>query len=291
MIRPLIFGELLFDDFPDGSRVLGGAPFNVAWNLQALGARPLLISRVGNDALGRSIREQMLHWGMDLSAMQLDSAHPTGTVEVRIDDGEPSYEIVAPCAYDFIRFEHLPRLGETAPLYHGTLATRQDTSAATLHRLIEHYAPRRFVDVNLRPPWWDREQALRLLAGACWAKLNGDEFDALCPDRGRGRETWLRHHLDLDLLIVTHGARGARAWGRDAGPFEVTPQTVARITDSVGAGDAFASVILLGLLHGWETPLLLERAQAFASAVVGLRGATTGDPRFYAPFREQWSLS
>ncbi|OQX46150.1 MAG: carbohydrate kinase, partial [Candidatus Sedimenticola endophacoides] len=105
MIRPLIFGEVLFDDFPDGSRVLGGAPFNVAWNLQALGARPLLISRVGNDALGRSIREQMQHWGMDLSAMQLDSAHPTGTVEVRIDDGEPSYEIVAPCAYDFIRFD------------------------------------------------------------------------------------------------------------------------------------------------------------------------------------------
>ena len=47
--RPLIVGEVLFDVFPDGSRVLGGAPFNVAWNLCALGADPLLISRVGTD--------------------------------------------------------------------------------------------------------------------------------------------------------------------------------------------------------------------------------------------------
>ena len=33
--RPVVFGEVLFDCFPDGSRVLGGAPFNVAWHCQA----------------------------------------------------------------------------------------------------------------------------------------------------------------------------------------------------------------------------------------------------------------
>ncbi|MBA1332725.1 carbohydrate kinase, partial [Candidatus Endoriftia persephone str. Guaymas] len=50
--HPIIFGEVLFDCFEDGSRVLGGAPFNVAWHLQALGAAPLFISRVGDDSLG-----------------------------------------------------------------------------------------------------------------------------------------------------------------------------------------------------------------------------------------------
>ena len=35
--RLCLFGEVLFDHFPDGKRVLGGAPFNVAWHLQAFG--------------------------------------------------------------------------------------------------------------------------------------------------------------------------------------------------------------------------------------------------------------
>ena len=55
----VIFGEVLFDDFPDGA-VLGGAPFNVAWHLQAFGLHPVMISRTGNDAqrdqiIGQSI--------------------------------------------------------------------------------------------------------------------------------------------------------------------------------------------------------------------------------------------
>ena len=60
--RPWIFGEVLFDCFPDGSRVLGGAPFNVAWHLQALGLEPLFLSRVGRDAAGREIRTAMGEW-------------------------------------------------------------------------------------------------------------------------------------------------------------------------------------------------------------------------------------
>ena len=48
----LVFGEALFDCFPGGEQVLGGAPFNVAWHLQALGDQPIFISRIGNDRLG-----------------------------------------------------------------------------------------------------------------------------------------------------------------------------------------------------------------------------------------------
>ena len=47
--RPAVFGEVLFDCFADGTRVLGGAPFNVAWHLQAFGEAPLFVSRVGDD--------------------------------------------------------------------------------------------------------------------------------------------------------------------------------------------------------------------------------------------------
>lgn len=80
--RICLFGEVLFDHFPDGKQVLGGAPFNVAWHLQALGQAPLFISRVGTDPEGEQIRRSMDDWGMDLGGLQTDPALPTGRVSV-----------------------------------------------------------------------------------------------------------------------------------------------------------------------------------------------------------------
>jgi len=98
---PVIFGEVLFDYFlDDGNMVLGGAPFNVAWNLQAMGLAPHLVSRVGDDALGGRIFRAMETWGMDLSGVQGDDSFPTGEVRVSVKDGEPRFEITADRAYD-----------------------------------------------------------------------------------------------------------------------------------------------------------------------------------------------
>ena len=54
-----VFGEVLYDCFPDGKEILGGAPFNVAWHLSGFGQSPLFVSRVGDDPAGREIRGRM----------------------------------------------------------------------------------------------------------------------------------------------------------------------------------------------------------------------------------------
>ena len=77
-----IFGEVLFDHFPDGKRVLGGAPFNVAWHLQAFGLAPHFISRVGADAEGEAVLAAMRDWGMDTQGVQIDSV----SRQVRVTD-------------------------------------------------------------------------------------------------------------------------------------------------------------------------------------------------------------
>ena len=123
----IIFGEVLFDCFPDGNIVLGGAPFNVAWHLQAFGVSTLFISRIGDDYYGNNIKEAMQNWGMDLSGLQLDSEHPTGVVNVNFINNEPHYEIVENSAYDFIQSSRLPSLKKDAILYHGTLALRSQS--------------------------------------------------------------------------------------------------------------------------------------------------------------------
>jgi fructokinase len=178
-------------------------------------------------------------------------------------------------------------------LYHGSLALRNAASRQALEEIRRLYTPCVLVDVNLRDPWWQREDILQLLQGGNWVKLNEHELALLVPgakEPGDAMAQLLRDY-GLELLIVTHGAAGAVAVTAAGGESRVIPRSVAQVTDTVGAGDAFTSVILLGQAHDWPLPLLLERAQQFASAIVGVRGATVNDAAFYRPFLSDWGLS
>lgn len=284
-----IFGEVLFDHFPDGSRILGGAPFNVAWHLQAFGQQPHFVSRIGEDSTGTAISEAMQQWAMDRTGLQQDKNHPTGQVKVSIEHGEPDYEILPEQAYDYI--------DATAPtdsglLYHGTLALRHPVAAGALTQLKRQHQGRVFIDVNLRQPWWNKADVLEWINPADWVKLNQHELAALYPTSGELNADMhaFRARYNLDGLIVTCGKHGASAIDRHEALFSVVPKAVSHVIDTVGAGDAFSSVLLLGLNLDWPLPLTMERAQCFASALVGRRGATVNNKAFYQPFIQAWAL-
>src|ERR1700690_1368562 len=88
----VIWGELLWDRFPDGDR-LGGAPANVAWHLGMAGGWAQLVTRVGDDADGHRAIEQ-LEALVDTALIQIDRERATGEVLVAIANGEPSYRLV-----------------------------------------------------------------------------------------------------------------------------------------------------------------------------------------------------
>jgi fructokinase len=288
-----IFGEVLFDVFPDGQQVLGGAPFNVAWHAQAFGLSPQFISRVGNDSAGERVIAAMHNWGMRLSGLQQDPEHPTGKVQVSLSaDNEPAYDIVPECAYDFIDAAVLPRGMVCAPLYQGTLALRNAVSRRAVEVLKRQGKGGTFIDVNLRPPWWDRDTVLANLAGVGWIKLNSHELGLLVPDAAsvdKAIELFMQRYAP-ELLIVTLGDAGALAITQAGETARAQPDRQHTVVDTVGAGDAFASVVLLGVLRRWPLPLIMQRAQSFASAIVGVRGATVSDMAFYQPFLEAWEL-
>ena len=289
--HPLVFGEVLFDHFPDGSRVLGGAPFNVAWHLQAFGLAPQFISRVGNDAEGQEIKELITAWGMSLDGLQQDDEHPTGSVQVHIEHGEPHYEIVENSAYDFISAESLNHQATQGILYHGSLALRNPVSRAALNTLKAKHQGKVFIDINLRAPWWQKEDLLPFLHDATWIKLNEHELAEFCTatDLNTAAQQFAQQ-FELDILFVTCGSQGAMAWDAvQKQLFNVKPSTSTEVVDTVGAGDAFASVLLLGLSQQWTIQDTLERAQAFASEVVGRRGATIADSEFYHRVVKQWN--
>lgn len=298
--RPVIFGEVLFDRFPDGSKVLGGAPLNVAWHLHAFGSEPLVVSRIGDDELGNEVLDAMEAWGLDASAVQIDQARPTGRVVVELDRGVPRFDIVEDQAYDHLDGgEAKAAIDGCRPalLYHGSLIVRRRSTERALRSLREWIQAPIFVDVNLRSPWWQREQIVGLIRGARWVKLNDGELQQLSERNGDSLEAGAelvaaelcRRH-GIEEMVVTCGDRGAFVWVGGRSVAGRPPEQV-EIVDTVGAGDAFSAVWIVGLLRGWSPATTLVRALDFAAAICGIRGATTTDRRLYDLHLEAWGQS
>jgi len=289
---PLLIGEVLFDCFPDGSRILGGAPFNVAWHLQGLGAAPFFVSAVGQDDAGQAILSAMASWGMRTDGMQTVAAEPTGQVQVRPG---PSYDILAEQAYDAIDPDRLVvEPAEFAMIYHGSLALRETASRERLLGWRQRLGLPVFVDINIRPPWFEFAWLPALIDGIFCLKLNDDELAALTGHQVPTVDTALalgdefRQQHGISHIVVTCGQQGAAM----ASEFEQAWQPAckpAEFIDSVGAGDGFAAITLLGLLAGWSANTVLLRASEFAARICAQRGAIANNALLYQEITDAWS--
>lgn len=279
----VVFGEVLFDCFPTGEEILGGAPFNIAWHLQAFGDAPQFISRVGKDALGAKILNKMDTWGLSTKNVQEDMHHSTGVVEVNLIDNEPEYNILEDRAYDFIDESQLKSLPAEGILYHGCLGLRNKVARCAYMKLSHFGNWSVFLDVNLRKPWWQKNQVYHWMEKATWVKLNHEEIRQLGFEQALIEDAMsaLQSQFDVKNVIVTLGSEGAVVLDEVGEYFYQKPDKITRFVDTVGAGDAFTSVFIHGLNAGWSIPKILQEAQTFASSVIGLRGATTLDPDFY----------
>ena len=290
-------GEVLLDRFPDGDR-LGGAPANVAWYARQLGARGAVISAVGDDALGAGVLRRLSDNGLDVSAVAVDPAHPTGTVEVELSaDGQPRYAIREDAAWDHIPAgpEALGLAAGADILAYGTLARRAPGSRKAMDALVAATRPEclRVFDINLRPPFVGAAAATEGLRGAALLKLNNGEWPVLLgflglpgdgpPDAERagllfGRAPGLR------WVALTEGARGARLFARDGRAWQSDAPAV-RVADAVGAGDAFTAALALDLWRGDDPGLALRRACRVGAHVCSRPGATVALPESWpAPF-------
>lgn len=295
-LRPVIYGEVLFDMFPDKA-CLGGAPFNTAWHLRGFGFDPLMVSRVGDDELGEEILEAMRQWGMDTSGVQIDSQHQTGQVKIEMSGSCHSFEILENQAYDHIDQEQaIAALQEMKPalFYHGSLIARTERSmqalAAVRAAAQKEESCITFMDINLRDKCWEHDKCMDLMNSVNWLKINDEELRIMSGDQdSRVREIALRfkEEHDIEALCVTCGADGAFfVCGKGLTDKEFVP--VENIVDTVGAGDAFAAVTMMGIMNGWGRHKTLQRALAFASQVCHCQGALIREPHVYRNFLKQW---
>lgn len=293
----VLFGEVLADMFPDKS-VLGGAPFNVARHLKAFGLNPVLISRLGNDVLRDRIMDVMAEARMETLGMQCNKIHPTGQVEVRLEGRGHHFNILPEQAYDYIH----PSIARMTTLtvnpsfvYFGTLAQRNAISARALKLLIRSTNAPRFLDLNLRAPWYDKNTIIQSLQFANIVKLNDEELGILADmlhlqgNDNQSRAATLIRRYSLDQLLVTCGASGAWYLDRNDTFFNTgNPSPSINVMDTVGAGDGFAAVCLLGLMQRWPITKMLQRSNDFAAHICQIRGAIPDSADFYTPFSTSW---
>lgn len=281
-----VFGEVLFDCFPDGNVVIGGAPFNVAWHLSALGDAPLFVSRVGADELGDRIHQAMSEWEMPLDTLQRDAEHATGRVTVTLQDGDPTYDIEFGAAYDFIDSAGIPPVTAEDVVYHGSLAIRHEVSRSALDACLAA-GPRVFLDVNLRDPWWQGINWDQYLKRVHWAKMNEDELHMLGFAQSNLEDNMraFSARYEVEQLILTRGRAGALVLDQAGNFHQVEPPPLKETVDTVGAGDSFSAIYLHGLRQGWEIETIIDRAQHFAVEIIATRGATPKDRELYLQYR------
>jgi fructokinase len=294
----LLFGEILVDRFPD-REVLGGAPFNVARHLRAFGCAPVLVTRIGQDATGTRLLQALESSGLATHGVQLDTIHPTGMVDVSFTPEGHRFDIIPDQAYDHIH----PRLSRMAALaanpelvYFGTLAQRAGSHRALRH-LLRAVGGKRFFDVNLRDPWVYVDRVEWSLQQADIVKANDSELEKMAQllDIGEtsaeAQAKALIQRYQLRGMLITRGEAGAWWLEDSAEPIAAVSNPITDIRDTVGAGDAFSAVFMLGLLHGWAVPVTLQRAHNFAGAICGIRGGLPESNDFYEPFISDWHMN
>lgn len=276
-MNPVVgIGELLWDVYPDGRKVAGGAPFNFAFHCHQLGLPAVIVSRVGDDELGRALRDQVRRFGMSDEFIKTDHAHPTGTVQVTLDEQKiPTYTITENVAWDHVAWsEQLAGLAAACrAVCFGSLAQRSDQTRGTLQTFVQ--AVRRsgglgVFDVNIRKPYECPDTLEWSLNHCDWIKKN--EVDQATLDYYFGDQPW-PDGQPIPVWITTLGGAGCEVLPPD-GPAIREPAVPVRLVDTVGAGDAFTAAMLYQHLEGRPLHACVWFANHYAARVCEHQGAT-----------------
>ena len=282
-MRILSIGEILWDVIGE-NEYLGGAPLNFAAHARRLGHEVFLLSAVGDDDRGRRALDGLRRFGISTDLVQVPAGQKTGTAQVELDsEGKPEFRIVHPAAYDFVDLdpEQIKRIADLQPdwIYFGTLYHMTGQAlASTLKVLKAVPSARRFYDVNLREGHWSLSVVEQLSAQASVIKLSGSETEFLdgsvnAENENGSAETFCRRwrkQYPCDTICVTFGERGCAIFHDNR--YCDVPGYKIEVSDTVGAGDAFAAAFLHAIEQGWGA----QHAGMFANAVGALVASRHG---------------
>lgn len=269
------FGEVLWDMLPDGKK-LGGAPLNLLYHAIKSGCTGALISAVGKDDLGQEILSEIKE--KNIPCFVTENDYPTGTVQIELKDGIPTYKITQNVAWDYLKIsdEVKSYLSSVKVICYGSLSVRSNTSYNSLKELITlcHNDVIKFFDINLRFPFYTIDLVKELLQTCDILKINDEELEFLRTELYTGTgdfSSWLMKNFKIKIIILTAGGSYSKIIMSDEILYMQTPKV--KVVDTVGAGDAFSGAFLASLIQGKSVAEAHQNAVKIAAFVVEQAGA------------------
>jgi fructokinase len=271
------FGEVLWDVLPSG-RLPGGAPMNVAYHLNKLGTNRALVTKIGLDTHGEKLVNQLAAAGVSTDFFYVDYSHPTGLVYAKVNDHhEVAYDNVYPSAWDFIecKDELLELVDNASYFVFGSLTSRSKNSRDILYRMLEA-AKTKVLDINLRPPHFNRSGIEQLLMKADILKMNIAELELVTGwfsgfKTIEERMNATQDAFNIKTLVVTMGVGSALT--NHQGKFYRNKELKVEVVDTTGSSDSFLAGFLHQLLNGASIMNALDFASATGAFIATKQGA------------------
>ncbi|MCD6385323.1 hypothetical protein J7M23_06055 [Candidatus Sumerlaeota bacterium] len=270
MVEVICLGELLIDMIStdvDASleessgyvRAPGGAPANVAVGISRLGRRSGFIGCVGNDHFGRFLFNCLKGESVDVSHLVLTERARTtlAFTALRTDQAKEIIFYRNPGADMFLSPEHIEEdyLRQASIFHFGSIslidpmperATLKSIEIARKNGLYISYDP------NYRPTLWEspekaREKIWSVMDRVDVAKISEEEWEFVTGTKDLDRGVEMIFKKGVKLVVVSQGENGAYyATPRFSGQ---VPGYKVAVVETLGAGDAFVSALLVRLLE------------------------------------------
>jgi 5-dehydro-2-deoxygluconokinase len=295
------------EDVSSFAKYLGGSSANIAFGVARLGLRAAMISRVGDEQMGRFLTETLEREGCDTSQLQVDPQRLTGLVLLGLKDRDTFpllfyRENCADMALDAADIQEDFIAGCRSLLITGThlSAPAVRTASATALEYARNHGVLRVLDIDYRPVLWGLtkrgEGANRFVANAdvtAQLQLMLPAFDLLI---GTEEEFLIAGGVAGDLLASLHAVRAVSSAALvvklgAAGCCFIPGAIPARIEDALtargeqvevmnvlGAGDAFAAGLMTGFLQGKDFAEAAQLANACGAIVVSRHACAPAMP-------------
>lgn len=279
-------------DIEEFHRSLAGAEVNVAIGMARLGFEACYISKVGKDSFGQFICQAIRKENIRTDWISTSTSHPTGfMLKSNVTDGsDPKVEYfrknsAASTLSTTDIDENLFKAGTHLHLTGISIAVSSTMREATKHalNLAKEQDCSVSFDTNLRPTLWP-DQATMV------ATINEFAFasDIVLPGIEEGKilagsdqpemiaDFYLQH--GVKTVIVKLGSKGAYFKTSSGESGTVAGFPVAKVVDTVGAGDSFAVGVISALLEGKTMEQAARRGNLLGSLTVQVRGDSEGLP-------------
>ena len=295
-----------FSEISSFGAFVGGSPTNIAVGTKRLGLRSGLLTAVGDGPVGAFVTRFLEKEGVDISFAPRKAGRRTSAVLLGIEppDRFPLVFYREGCADMELSIDDVlaaPIADAAVVVISGTGLSREPSRSATLLAVERAKAAGRMVvlDLDFRPDQWHDPRAFGIAIRSVLVHVDvaigtAEELRAgvladflvhvsdaqqSSPTVSGDEEAAVARALSLGagVVVLKRGALGAEVILADGSRHSAAPLQV-EVENVLGAGDAFASGFLYGVIMGWSWARCVRLGNATGAIVVGRQGCANFMP-------------